>query len=143
MGDQARLGPFIAEDSFLRHIDRKRRATADGVNWEVFKPRPAERSLSFTYQDVRLMSDSGLDEYRLDKAMPSGDLPGICKLTYYDLTEALEPPLPPRPRHDPEDPKYGDLHCETGLPRDQIHMEKMAKLATRNGVLRVFERGKK
>lgn len=144
MGDQTSLGPFVAEDSFLRHIDRKRYiADDDTLSREIFKPRAHEPSLSFTYQDAGLKTSGGLDEYQRRKALPSKDLPGICRLTFYDLTVALEPPLPPRGERNPDDTEYGHLHCSTDPPRGDVHMEKMAKLATRNGVARRFVRAPK
>jgi hypothetical protein len=144
VGDSTRLGPFVADDSFLRHIDRKKRLMDDGtIAPEAFKPRNGETSLSFTFQNKLLNSEAGLEHYQRDKVLQSGDLPGICKLTFYDLTQALEPPLPPRSVPEPRDEKYGHLHCCTDCPRDQIHMAKMAKLATRNGVLRPFVRSGK
>lgn len=108
------------------------------ISWEVFRPREDEPSLSYTLQNESLRTSSGLEQYQRDKELPSGDLPGICKLTHYDLTEALQPPRPPRFEHDLADPKYGHLHCVTDRPHDDVHMEKMAKLATRNGLIRPF-----
>lgn len=143
MGDQPSLGPFIAEDGFLRRVDRRARIRDDIVHWQVFEPRSQETGLSFTYQHDSLKTDQGLTAYHRAKALPSGDLPGICKLTFHDLTQALEPPLAPRPERDHSDKEYGRLHCVTDCPRDQLHMVKMAKLATRNGVLRRFKRLRK
>ena len=141
MGDQASVGPFVAGDSFLRHIDRKRHVMDDGaVSWEAFKPRDAEPSLSFTYQSEELRTEIQLTQYQRDKALPHGDLPGLCSLTYHDFTDALRPPLVPRRDPVEADEQYGHLHCVTDRPRDQIHMDKMAKLATRNGVLRPYVR---
>jgi len=143
VGDQPSLGPFVPDDSFLRHIDRPRHVTDDSLSWEVFKPREQEDSLSFTYQDSRLRTEEGLQAYQCDKALPFGDFPGICKLTFYDLSQRLEPPLPPRPDWDRADEKYGHLHCVTDCPTRQLHMEQMAKLATRNGLLCRFVRTRK
>ncbi|MHC4091836.1 MAG: hypothetical protein ACYSVY_16480 [Planctomycetota bacterium] len=143
MGDQPSLGPFFAEDGFLRRVDRKRRIADDIVTWEAFKPRESEAHLSFTYEDDSLKTDEGLTAYHRAKALPRGDLPGICKLTFHDLTQALEPPLRPRPERDRSDEEYGHLHCVTDCPSDELHMRKMATLATRNGVLRRFIRHRK
>ena len=144
MGDQANLGPFVAEDSFLRRIDRKRYVMDGGlVGWGVFQPREQEPSLSFTYQGEELKTDEGLSVYHEATALPSGDLPGICKLTFYDLSQSLDPPLPPRSEPDHADKDYGHLHCSTDCPRGQLHMEQMAKLASRNGLLRPFVRSRK
>jgi hypothetical protein len=139
VGDDSRLGRFIADDSFLRRIDRKNRITDDGlVMWQAFKPRDGESSLSYTYQDDVLKTAEGLRQYQIRKVLPSGDLPGACKLTFYDLTQALEPSLPPRPEEDHADPHYGCLHCVTDVPQDHVHMDKLAKLATRNGPVLPF-----
>lgn len=136
MGRQPSVGPFVADDSFLRHI-AKRRYHRDGIiSWEVFDDD--HPTLSFTFQDATLKTELGLDQYQRDKAFPSGDLKGICKLSFYDLTESLRPPLPPRGDPDADDREYGHLHCCTDRPIDQGHKELMAKLATRNGVLREF-----
>lgn len=143
MGDQASIGPFVADDSFLRRIDRKRHIHDDSVTWEAFKPRESEQSISFTYRDGSLNTQEGLQRYHRDRVLPLGDLPGICKLAYYDLTVSLEPPLPPRSEPDLTDTKYGHLHCCTDCPRNEIHMEMMAKLATRYGILCPFVRHKK
>ena len=135
------LGPFVATDSFLRHVARERCIRAGLVTWEAFSDR--HDTLSFTFQNDQLRTPTGLDRYHRTKALPSGDLPGLCKLSFHDLTVSLEPPH--APRHDPisEDEEYGHLHCCTDPPRDQEHCEKMAKLATRNGVVREFVRHKK
>jgi hypothetical protein len=144
VGNQPSLGPFVAEDSFLRHIDRKRHIADDGgVSWEVFKPRNGEPSLSFTYRDKELKAEQGLKAYQEYKALPHGDLPGICSLSFDDLTRSLEPPLPPRPERNVADERYGHLHCVTDCPRDEVHMERMAKLATRNGPVCPFVRAHK
>ena len=135
---EARLAPFVVEDGFLRRTDRKRYIKPDGVVfWEAFKPRPAELTLSFTYQDHQLRDENGLRQYQLHNELknPSekkGDLLGICKLTFHDLTGLLSPPLPPRFEEDPNDERYGRLHCLTGLPVSQEQMELMAELASQH-----------
>lgn len=138
MGQRASLGPFVAADCFLRHIARKRHVNKDGVvSWEVFDD--LHPTLSFTHQDAGLQTDAGLDRYqRYRQLLPSRDLPGICRLSFVDLTEGLEPPLPPTRDPDPEDKVYGHLHCCTRRPANQIHMVAMAKLATKNGIVREF-----
>lgn len=144
MGDQPSLGPFAAEDGFLRRIDRKRYIDAEGaIHPDVFKPRDDESSLSLTYQDTSLQSQTDLERYRESKRLPSGDLPGLCKLTFHDLTESLNPPRPPRPEKDPDDKEYGWLHCVIDPPKDDVHGDEMAKLATRNGVLYRYEKSKR
>lgn len=125
---EARLVPFVVEDGFLRRTDRKRYIKPDGVvSSEAFRPRPAEPTLSFTYQSPPLRSHEGIHQYQLDKVLPSGDLPGVCKLTFHDLTGLLTPPLPPRFQEDPNDERYGRLHCVTDLA-SQEQMELMAEL---------------
>ncbi|MCK6483584.1 MAG: hypothetical protein HUU22_05645 [Phycisphaerae bacterium] len=145
MGDEPILKPFQPEDSFLRRVGKKRYLRDGGeVSFEAFRPRDGEASLSFTWQDESLRSEEGLDEYQRNNALrQSADLPGLCRLTFHDLTVSLSPPLPPR--HDPDnaDPRYGHLHCATDLPCDELHMEKMAKLATRNGLVRLFVRARR
>ena len=141
MGDHASVEPFVAEDCFLRHVAKPRCIKEGLVTWEAFHDRYA--TLSFTFQNEALRTQSGLDRYQRDKVLPHGDLPGFCKLSFYDLTVSLEPPLPPRHDPVPEDEKYGHLHCCTYRPRDQVHCRKMAKLATRNGVVREFKRTRK
>ncbi|MEW6249309.1 MAG: hypothetical protein AB1716_01580 [Planctomycetota bacterium] len=141
MADLPGLGPFDPRSTFLRRLDRKRLVSADGVvSWGAFAPRPAEFSLSFTYECSGLRSAMSLEVYRRAKVLPSGDLPGLCRLSLDDLTARLKPPLPPRSEPDSKDELYGRLHCVTDLPVNQAHMEAMAKLATRNGVVRRFEK---
>lgn len=141
MGNRATLEPFVADDRFLRRVAKKRQIRNGIVTEGAFEDR--HPTLSFTYQDEELKSDTGLTRYQFDKKLPSGDLPGLCVLSFQDLTVLLEPPLPPRHDIDHEDEQYGLLHCCTDSPRDEDHREKMAKLATRNGVLREFVRASK
>jgi len=145
VGDQPYLTAFEADDSFIRRIERSRYLRDGGeVSYEAFRPREGEASLSFTFQDKILRTDAALDEYQSRKALPqSGHLPGLCRLTLYDLTVSLTPPLPPRYERDDSDDRYGHLHCVTDLPSDEQHMERMAKLATRNGLVRPYVRAKR
>jgi len=136
VGAQPTLGPFVAEDSFLRHVDREKRIKNGTVSQEVFKDK--HETLSFTYQDEGLRTEAGLGQYQRDKELGSGDLPGLCKITFHDLTVSLQPPLPPRPDRNPDDEKYGHLHCCTDRPIDDVHRRKMAHLAERNGIVRPF-----
>ncbi len=137
MGGPPILGPFVAEDSFVRHVDRRRRIKPNGtVSYKVFKDK--HETLSFTCQNAVLRTEDGLDRYQRDKQFESGDLPGFCRLTLHDLTVKLEPPLPPRPDPVPEDEKYGHLHCCTDRPTDDDQREVMAHLATLNGIVRPF-----
>lgn|GEM_PF-3734229 len=140
MGDQQSLGPFCSEDCFLRRIAKKRHVARDGtVSPEVFDVTDADDTLSFTFQDDNLKTEEGLDRYQRETAFPSGARLGICWLSYDDLTVSLDPPLPPRHEPDPEDEKYGHLHCVTDCPKSYVRMVQMAKLATDNGVVRHFD----
>lgn len=141
MGGKASVGSFVAEDCFLRHVDRRRYLKRGIVKPEAFDDH--HENLSFTFQNAGLQTEAGLDQYQRDKALPSEDLPGICKLSFYDLTESLSPPLPPRRDPNPDDERYGHLHCCTDRPIDWGHRVQMAKLASRYGVLREFVRRKK
>lgn len=143
MGEHPSVGPFGATDSFLRRVDRKGYLKNGIVSSEVFKERQFERTLSFTFQDLGLCSKSGIDQYQIDKELPSGDLPGICKLTWNDLTVSLEPPLPPRSVEDPGDKKYGHLHCCTDPPHNDEQRALMAYMAGRNAIVRDFVRKRK
>jgi hypothetical protein len=122
-------------------VDRKRHIKKGTVSPEVFEDQHG--TLSFTYQNERLRTEEGLDQYQRDKALKSGDLPGLCKLTFYDLTVTLRPKLLPRWHPVPEDEKYGRLHCCTDRPADDVHRRKMAHLAERNGIVRPFVPKKK
>lgn len=108
------------------------------VSWEVFKPRDNESALSFTYRDESLQSEDDVQRYQKAKVLGHGDLPGLCGLTFSDFTVTLKPPLPPRVQRDASDLEYGHLHCVTDRPHNQLHMEKMAKLATRNSMILPF-----
>ena len=141
MGAYRVVGPFVADDSFLRHVDRKNRIRDGVVSQEAFKDK--HETLSFTYQDQNLKTEDGLDQYQRDKALPSGDLPGLVRLTFHDLATTLEPPLPPRPDPVPQDEKYGHLHCCTDRPTDDVQRREMARLAVRNGIVAEFVRKKK
>lgn len=136
MGVQASLGAFVAEDSFLRHVKWKGYIKGGTVSHRVFKDQ--HETLSFTYQDETLRTDEGLDEYQRDKQFESGDLPGLCMLTFHDLTISLQPPLPPRPDPVPDDEKYGHLHCCTHRPEDDVQRRQMAHLAERHGIVCPF-----
>jgi len=140
------LTSFSIEDSFLRRISSRGCVREDGtIGADAFTHRPEkkETALSFTYQDGTLKTKAQLDDYHRYNRLPSGDLPGICRLTFYDLTEGICPPLPPRHEPDPADERYGHLHCVTGLPHNEVHKEQLAKLATRNGIVRRFVRAKR
>ncbi len=95
MGPRDGVEAFAPDDSFLRRIDKKRHALDGIIAADVFRPRTNETTLSFTYQDASLRQEGALAAYQLAKRLPSGDLPGICRLTFHDLTRKLDPPLPP------------------------------------------------
>ncbi|UCC30258.1 MAG: hypothetical protein JSU86_18920 [Phycisphaerales bacterium] len=135
MGARPTLGPFVDADSFLRHVDRKNRIRRGVVSHKVFKDK--HETLSFTCQNAVLRTGKGLDQYQRDKAFESGDLPGLRRLTFYDLTVRLQPPLPPRSDPNPDDERYGHLYCCTNRPSDD-QREKMAHLAEGNGIVRPF-----
>jgi hypothetical protein len=85
-----------------------------------------------------LTTPEGIDAYQKYHALqPSNDLPGICRVSFLDLVERLDPPLPPRSEPNVTDTVYGHLHCSTACP-DRLTMEKLAKLATVNGLLKPF-----
>lgn len=138
MGDDERVTDFKLDDSFLRHVSRKRDIKHGIVSHRAFQDN--HPTLSFTLRDDDLKKDPGITQYQSDKMLPFGDLPGIIFLSFGDLIESVRPPLPPwrAPNHD--DAKYGHLHCCTEQPVDQEHREQLAKLATGNGVLRHFLR---
>ncbi len=132
MAEPVAIDPFLPQDGFLRRTDRKNHIKDGVVFWEAFKPRlPRDLDgLSFTYQNQELQSEGSLRQFQLHKALPLGDLPGVCRVTFGDLTGLLRPPLQPRVKADPDDERYGPLHCLTDLPASQEHMESMAKLAS-------------
>lgn len=136
MGAQPRLDPFRDSDPFLRHVDRKNRIRNGIVTYDAFLD--CHETLSFTYQDDTLRTDAALVQYQRAKELLHGDLPGLCKLIFRDLTVELVPPLPPR--HDPDrtDKRYGHLHCCTDRPSNDDQRRQMASLATRNGVVCEF-----
>ena len=138
MGDAPRLEPFRETDSFLRRVSKRKGIREGFVLPAAFAVRPGEPSLSFTFQDFTLQSPDALEDYHVGNALPSGDLPGICKLTFQDLVRSLVPPLPPRQKPEPQDERYGHLHCETDPPVDDAHQTEMAKLASKHGVLLEF-----
>lgn len=141
MGNQASVSSFAADDAFLRHVHKRSLIKDDLVHAEAFEDE--HETLSFTLRAESLLSDEGIDQYHHDKALPSGDLPGLCQLYHRDFVDGVRPPLPPRHDPVPEDEKYGHLHCCTDRPIDRAHREQLAKLATRNRVLREFVRHRK
>jgi len=122
--------PFALEDGFLRRIVFPNLIKNGVVRRKAFKDN--HTTLSFTFRNDELKTSAGLDFYQSRKKLPSGDLPGLCMLTYGDLTLALEPPLEPRHERDTEDEYYGNLHCVTDRPVHDDQRERMAKLATKH-----------
>lgn len=137
----ADVGRFVAHDSFLRRVGRKGDIKNGIIAPAVFKDK--HETLSFTYQDDDLRTENGVSQYQLDKVLRFGDLPGLCRLTFRDLTVDVQPALPPRFVLDPDDEKYGRLHCCTDQPNGDEQCEKMAELALRNGIVREFVPKKK
>lgn len=135
------VDPFVAHDSFLRRVGRKGDIKNGIIALAVFKDKHV--TLSFTYQDDDLRTENAVSQYQLDKVLGSGDLPGLCRLTFRDLAVEVQPALPPRFVCDPDDEKYGHLHCCTSQPSDREQQMKMAKLATLNGIVREFVPKKK
>lgn len=144
MGDGQRdgLAQLAISDSFLRRVQYQRQMRDGVVHWRAFKPRQDEENLSLTIRRETLLSDDGIEEYQLRNALPSGDLPGILLLTLRDLTVDLNPPRRPWHNPDPKDKVYGHLHYSIELPEDTQHMEKLAALATNNGVIREVVRNR-
>jgi hypothetical protein len=136
VGEDESLVTFVSGDFFLRRVSRQRHIDDDIVSSEVFDDH--HPTLSFTLRRGVLNSEAGLEAYQRDKALPSGDLPGIVTLSFVDLTEKLEPPLHPWLEVVKEDLEYGHLHCCTESPTDKRHRDAMAKLATNHGILRPF-----
>jgi hypothetical protein len=137
LADRQSLKALGREDWFLRRVAYARYIKRGLVSAKAFECRPGEVSLSYTFQDVELRTGQGLDAYHVHSAFPSGDLPGICTISFVDLVDRTKPPLPPRFDPDPDDARYGHLHCSTDCP-DRDNMERLAKLATENGVVRPF-----
>lgn len=118
------LEPFADNDGFLRRVSN-RKIRGGIVSPGAFTDK--HETLSFTFQSEVLRTPEGLTQYQIDKALPSCELPGICKLTFLDLM-SLNPPLPPREDPDLDDDKYGHLHCSTDQPTD-LQRDVMAKCA--------------
>lgn len=132
---------FTQDDHFIRRVSRKNHLQNGVVAAGAFSARPDETSLSFTWRNESLKPDHALDEYQIRNKLPHGDLPGLCQLTFLDLTLSIRPPLPPRIDPDPNDTHYGHLHCLTDIPGEE-QREVMATLATHHGILRQFVRAR-
>ena len=134
---------FAPDGSFLRRAAGRGSIASDVVHWRAFEPRVNEAELSYTFRSEELTAETAVDEYQQVKRLPSGDLPGICTLTFRNLARDITPALPPRHAIDFDDEHYGHLHCCTDLPPTRDVMEALAALATQNGVIRDFVRAKK
>ena len=126
MGREPSLEPFANEDRFLRRVSKKRHIRRGLIQADAFDDK--HPTLSLTLEEQMVKGAAALDQYREYHVLPHGDLPGICALSYRDLTIDLEPPLPPREDPDSADLRYGHLHCCTDRPCD-TQREKMATLA--------------
>ena len=121
------LTPFAHQDEFLRRVsyDDLFRRKRDVLMWKAFRERDAR--MSWTFRDDDLRTRDGLDAYHCYFSEKFGQpLAAILWFTFYGLTQRIDPPMEPRPDPDPEDPKYGRLHCSTNRPRDQDQMELLA-----------------
>lgn len=120
---------------YIRRFAKKSAVQKDGtVMPPAFEPRQDEATLSFTLRDQLLETTSALREFQETKALPSGDLPGLCFLTHCNLIDDLNPPLPPWHSADKQDEAYGHLHYSTDLPT-LTQRNQMATQATHNGIL--------
>ena len=123
------LMPFVDNDEFLRRVrlpDHIKDKTGL-VHWRAFKDNDPRMSL--TFRDEELRTDVGLDAYHKYFSDSIGQiLPAILWFTFYGLTRGIDPPMEPRLDPDPDDAKYGRLHCSTNCPRDRVHMQLIAKL---------------
>lgn len=135
MGDVTGQCVFQSLDFFLRRTSKKRLMKDGIISWEAF--RDDHPTLSFTFQSSTLKTEAALTEYQAAKKLPSGDLPGICKLSYENLAVELVPHLPPRWDDDKTDVEYGKLHCSTDRPND-VQCKIMSEMASRHGVVRDF-----
>lgn len=103
------------------------------MHWRAFKPRQGETTCSFTIQNDELRTDEGIERYRERKVTTEGIRPGICMLSFHELTERVKPPLVPRFDCDDQDPFYGESHYCTDAP-DRDQQEVMAFFASKHVV---------
>lgn len=145
MGDGTAVITLTADSWFLRRVSTRKHIKPDAVHWRVFKARQNEPSISYHLMVEDLATPQGIDRYQLHyQSRDTGDLPGICRLSYVNLAEDLDPPLPPRSTPDEDDdPLYRHLHCSTDPPPDEDTMRRLAKLATKNGILRPYIRAQR
>ncbi|MCH7884295.1 MAG: hypothetical protein IIC01_03505 [Planctomycetes bacterium] len=121
------LMPFADNDEFLRRVGFDNLIKRDHIHWRAFKDKDVRMSL--TFRDKGLQSGAGLDAYHEYFSELFGkSIPAILWLSFYGLTRCIDPPLEPKHDPDPNDLKYGHLHCSTNAPRDNAHMQLLAKL---------------
>lgn len=123
---------FVDQDQFLRRVFQSDHFNKKGlVHWRVFKDK--DPRLSLTFRDSTLKTEAGLDAYHEYCSERAGKtLPGILWFSFLGLTQRIDPPLEPQHNPDASDEKYGGLHCSTDAPRDNTHMELLAKLVNDN-----------
>lgn len=123
---QAPLTTFAPQDEFLRRVRLRDHVKKGLVHWRAFKDNDIR--MSWTYRDETLKSDQGIDAYHEYFSELVGEpLPAILTFSCLGLG-SIQPPLLPMHDPDPEDRKYGHLHCSTDSPRDKPHREMLAKL---------------
>lgn len=122
--------------SYLRRFDRRRHYRDGNISDEVFTCRDGEGELSYTFFEEGL----SVSEFQRDKALDSGDLPGIIKINSDQFASLkLESPTL---AVDARDPKYGHLHHITPC-LDAMKAELIAKiLSESNSVLVDFKKRK-
>ena len=121
------LREFVDEDEFLRRVRYPDHFKRGVLLWRAFKKEGAQMSWTLRNDDLR--TDVGLDAYHAHFSELVGEkLPAILWFSFYGLTRGIDPPLEPKHDNDPDDLKYGHLHCSTSAPHDREHMEVLAKL---------------
>lgn len=118
---------FDDQDEFLRRVGFESNFKRDVLRWKAFKEQ--DPRMSWTFRNNVLFDDKELDAYHGYFSERFGQpLAAVLRFTFFGLTRVIDPPLEPRADHDPTDAVYGHLHCSTDQPRDQAHMERLAKL---------------
>jgi len=124
-----------ADQHFIRRFSKRTAVQKDRVVLPAaFEARSGESALSFTLRSKSLQEKEALLKYQRHFVLSSGDLPGLCFLTRANLTNDLQPPLPPRFKAAEDDQVYGKLHHETDVP-NETQRNQMAVQATQNGLL--------
>ena len=119
MADRPALTPLTNDDWFIRRNAYKNgfKVTPNGVvvAGKVF--RESHGSMSLTRKTPELKTEAALKAYQLAHQLPSGDLPGLCSVSFKNLVEDVPPP-PLQPRYELEiaDDRYGHLHYVTEPP---------------------------